>query len=580
MPLDAICLSAVVRETAAQVENTRIEKIQQPARDQVVLLLRGGRRLLLCAGATQPRLHLTALLRDNPSQPPMFCMLLRKHLAGGRIVSVEQEPLERVVTLHIQAADELGEQRPWRLILEAMPRHANLILVDHQGRITDCLRRVDFEMSQQRQVLPGLFYHLPPRQEKRSPLEVSREEFLELLSALPEGAPLDGWLLDTFTALPPLLARELVCAAYGSVDAGLSRDRGGKLWDSFVLWRDKITRGDFTPTLLRRAGRPADFTYCPINQYGAAVEQESFDNFGSLLDEFYEGRDQADRVRQKGQDLMKSASAARDRVRRKLAAQEKELAATRDRERLRISGELITANLYRMERGMTCLTAENYYEEGCPQLDIRLDPLLTPQQNAARYFKQYAKAKTAERILTEQLEKGRQELSYLESVVQELQQAELEQDFNDIRTELTEGGYLRGRGKKQPGFQRASRPREFRSTAGLRILVGRSNRQNDRLTCKDADRRDIWFHTQKIHGSHVILCTGGTEPDRRSIEEAASLAAYYSQGREGGKVPVDYTPVKFVKKPAGGKPGMVVYTTYQTIYAVPDEALARRLSVK
>jgi len=222
MPLDAICLSAVVRETAAQVENTRIEKIQQPARDQVVLLL-------LCAGATQPRLHLTALLRDNPSQPPMFCMLLRKHLAGGRIVSVEQEPLERVVTLHIQAADELGEQRPWRLILEAMPRHANLILVDHQGRITDCLRRVDFEMSQQRQVLPGLFYHLPPRQEKRSPLEVSREEFLELLSALPEGAPLDGWLLDTFTALPPLLARELVCAAYGSVDPGQGREIVGQL---------------------------------------------------------------------------------------------------------------------------------------------------------------------------------------------------------------------------------------------------------------------------------------------------------------------------------------------------------------
>ena len=285
MSLDAICLSAVVRETATQVENTRIEKIQQPARDQVVLLLRGGRRLLLCAGATQPRLHLTALLRDNPSQPPMFCMLLRKHLAGGRIVSVEQEPLERVVTLHIQAADELGEQRPWRLILEAMPRHANLILVDHQGRITDCLRRVDFEMSQQRQVLPGLFYHLPPRQEKRSPLEVSREEFLELLSALPEGAPLDGWLLDTFTALPPLLARELVCAAYGSVDAGLSRDRGGKLWDSFVLWRDKITRGDFTPTLLRRAGRrispiaPSPSTALPWSRRASTASAACWTNF-------------------------------------------------------------------------------------------------------------------------------------------------------------------------------------------------------------------------------------------------------------------------------------------------------------
>ena len=371
MPLDAICLSAVVRETAAQAENTRIEKIQQPARDQVVLLLRGGRRLLLCAGATQPRLHLTEQLRDNPSQPPMFCMLLRKHLAGGRILSVVQEPLERVVTLTIQAADELGEQRQWRLILEAMPRHANLILVDHQGRITDCLRRVDFEMSQQRQVLPGLFYHLPPRQEKRSPLEITREEFLELLSALPEDMPLDGWLLDTFTALPPLMARELVCAAYGETDAHLSRDKGEKLWDSLGTWRDRIVVGGFVPTLLRRAGRPADFTYCPITQYGPAMEQETFDSFGRLLDEFYEGRDQADRVRQKGQDLMKSATAARDRVRRKLAAQEKELAATRDRERLRICGELITANLYRMERGMNRLTAENYYEDGCPPMDMR-----------------------------------------------------------------------------------------------------------------------------------------------------------------------------------------------------------------
>lgn len=580
MPLDAICLSAVVRETAAQVENTRIEKIQQPARDQVVLLLRGGRRLLLCAGATQPRLHLTEQLRDNPSQPPMFCMLLRKHLAGGRILSVVQEPLERVVTLTIQAADELGEQRRWRLILEAMPRHANLILVDHQGRITDCLRRVDFEMSQQRQVLPGLFYHLPPRQEKRSPLEIGREEFLELLSALPEDTPLDGWLLDTFTALPPLMARELVCAAYGETDARLSRDKGEKLWDSLGTWRDRIVGGGFVPTLLRRAGRPADFTYCPITQYGPAMEQETFDSFGQLLDEFYEGRDQADRVRQKGQDLMKSATAARDRVRRKLAAQEKELAATRDRERLRICGELITANLYRMERGQSRLTAQNYYDENCADIDIPLDVRLSPQENAARYFKQYTKAKTAEKYLTAQLQKGREELQYLESVLQELSQAESEQDFNDVRIELTDGGYIRQRGKKQPGFQRASRPREFRTSAGLRVLVGRNNRQNDRLTTKDADKRDIWLHTQKIHGSHVILCTGGAEPDQQSLLEAASLAAYFSQAQDSTKVPVDYTPVKFVKKPAGARPGMVIYTTYQTLLADPDEELVKRLAGK
>ena len=578
MPLDAICLSAVVRETAAQVENTRIEKIQQPARDQVVLLLRGGRRLLLCAGATQPRLHLTEQLRDNPSQPPMFCMLLRKHLAGGRILSVVQEPLERVVTLTIQAADELGEQRQWRLILEAMPRHANLILVDHQGRITDCLRRVDFEMSQQRQVLPGLFYHLPPRQEKRSPLEIGREEFLELLSALPEDTPLDGWLLDTFTALPPLMARELVCAAYGETDARLSRDKGEKLWDSLGTWRDRIVGGGFVPTLLRRAGRPADFTYCPITQYGPAMEQETFDSFGRLLDEFYEGRDQADRVRQKGQDLMKSATAARDRVRRKLAAQEKELAATRDRERLRICGELITANLYRMEKGARVLRTENYYDPDGGQVEIPLDPLKTPQQNAARYYKNYTKAKTAETMLTLQLEKGAQEAAYLDSVLDSVSRAEGDRDLEEIRQELVETGYLRRRAKAKDRMKRpGAKPLEFRSTAGLRISVGRNNLQNDRLTTKQAGKWDYWFHTQKIHGAHVILWTEGRQPDDQSLREAAALAAWFSQGREGKKVPVDYTPVKYVKKPAGARPGMVVYTTYQTAYVDPDPALADTL---
>ena len=581
MPMDALCLSAVCREVEPAVLGGRIDKIYQPSRDEILLQIRGRAgscRLLLSANPSRPRLQLTDLPRENPAEPPMFCMLLRKYLAGGKILALRQPPMERLAELVVEAANEMGDKVRRRLVLEAMGRRTNLLLLDGEDRIVDCLRRVDFEMSQQRQVLPGLYYRLPPRQDKCDPLTTEEDAFRRLLARRPEDSPLDRWLMDTFTAIPPLLARELVCRTCGETDAR-STDPD-TLWQTFHTWQQQVQEGCFLPQLLEREGRPADFSYFPVTQYGPSVTCRTYDTFAQLLDDFYQGREQADRVRQKGQDLMKAATAARDRVRRKLALQEKEYAAARDRESLRLSGELITANLYRMERGMTCLTAENYYEEGCPQLDIRLDPLLTPQQNAARYFKQYAKAKTAERILTEQLEKGRQEFSYLESVVQELQQAELEQDFNDIRTELTEGGYLRGRGKKQPGFQRASRPREFRSTAGLRILVGRSNRQNDRLTCKDADRRDIWFHTQKIHGSHVILCTGGTEPDRRSIEEAASLAAYYSQGREGGKVPVDYTPVKFVKKPAGGKPGMVVYTTYQTIYAVPDEALARRLSVK
>lgn len=578
MPLDAICLQGVVEELAPQLTGSRIEKIQQPARDQIILLLRGSRRLFLNAGANQPRIHLTEQLRDNPSQPPMFCMLLRKHLSGGIIESVRQEPLERVVTLTVLSSDEMGERSRFTLVWEGMPRRANLILCDRDGRIIDCLRRMDLEAEQDRQVLPGLFYRLPTRQDKRSPLSVTEEEFAALLERAAPDAPLDGWLLDTFTAISPLVARELTVHACGSTDAPASQ--GNALWDVFSRWQRDVNGNTFIPTLIKRNGSLADFTYGPVTQYGTYAETEVYDSFSHLLDDFYEKREQAERVKQKGRDLLKTATTARDRVRRKLAAQEKELAACLDRDHLRICGELITANLYRMERGQSRLTAQNYYDENCAYMDIPLDVRLSPQENAARYFKQYAKAKTAEKYLTAQLQKGGEELQYLESVLQELAQAESEQDFNDIRTELTDGGYLRGRGKKQPGFQRASKPREFRSSAGLRILVGRNNRQNDRLTTKDADKRDIWLHTQKIHGSHVILCTGGTEPDERSLMEAASLAAYFSQAQSSTKVPVDYTPVKFVKKPAGAKPGMVVYTTYQTMLADPDEELVKRLSVK
>ncbi len=579
MPLDAICLRAVVNELGTQISGARIEKIQQPSRDQIILLLRGNRRLLINAGANQPRIHLTTQLRDNPSQPPMFCMLLRKHIGGGRIVALEQEPLERVVTLHIDAMDELGEMSRYRLVLECMGRHSNLILVAQDGHIIDCMRRVDFEMSQQRQVLPGLYYHLPPKQEKLSPLTVSEEEFILQLSRCHPETKLDSWLLDTFTAISPLIARELVFCACGSTDTYVE-DEQGRLWDAFAAWQSRAVDAAFEPLVIVRDGKAADFTYMPVLQYGFYAENRREDSFSALLDGFYIGREQAERLRQKGQDLMKTATNARDRVRRKIALQEKEYAQTQDRDRLRICGELITANLYRMQRGETRLEAENYYESDCPVIEIRLDPRLSPQENAAKYFKQYTKAKTAEKILTEQLQRGRAELAYLESVLQELQQAESEQDFNDIRTELTAGGYLKNRSKKQSGFQRASKPREFCSSTGLRILVGRSNQQNDQLTTKMAAPRDIWLHTQKIHGSHVILCTEGGEPDAQSLLEAAMLAAYYSQGRESSKVPVDYTPARYVKKPAGAKPGMVVYTTYQTMYVTPDEALVHNLQKK
>ena len=577
MPLDAVCLQGVVAELATQITGSRIEKIQQPARDQVVLLLRGSRRLLLSAEGGQPRLHLTELPRDNPAQPPMFCMLLRKYLSGGIIESIQQAPLERVVTLTVSAADELGERSQFSLILEAVARRANLILADKDGHIIDCLRRIDFEMNPDRQVLPGLFYHLPTPPDKVSPFTVTEEEFAALAAAAGEGAPADQWLVRTVNGLSPLVARELTFRACGSTDAPVTGHTAA-LWSAFAAWRDTVNEKHFTPAILKHSGVPMDFTYLHVGQYGGAAEEETYTSFSRLLDDFYEKREQAERVKQKGQDLVKTASNGAARLRRKIAAQEQELAESKNRDKWRVYGELITANLYRMERGMSRLTAQNYYDPDCADVDIPLDVRLSPQENAAKYFKKYTKAKTAEKYITAQLEKARVELTYLESVLQELTLAESEQDFNDIRAELTDGGYLRAKGRKQP--QRPSKPREFRSTAGLRILVGRNNRQNDRLTAKDAEKWDIWLHTQRIHGSHAILCTGGAQPDEQSLLEAASLAAYFSQAQNSTKVPVDFTQVKYVKKPAGSPPGFVNYTNYKTILADPSEDLVKQLGGK
>jgi len=578
MPLDAVCLAGVVHELRGQILGLRIEKIQQPARDQVILTLRGNQKLLLCAGVSQARIHLTKIARENPAAPPMFCMLLRKHLGGGRISALEQPLRERVVILTVDIVDEMGEAGVRRLILECMGRHSNLILTDGEDRIIDCLRRVDMEMSEKRQVLPGLYYHLPPAQEKADPLTVTEEDFEDLLRRSGGDSPADSFLLEHFSALSPLVCREIASQAGGDPEVPLFQVRSA-LQDAFFRWQNSVKENNFIPFMVTTDDRPTDFSYLPIRQYGGACVGQEMESFSLLLDTFYETRELQERIRQKGQDLIRTATTARDRIRRKLAVQEKEYAQTQDRDTLRIYGELITANLYRMNRGERVLRAQNYYDECCPEVDIPLDPLLTPQQNAARYFKQYNKAKTAERYLTEQMETARHERDYLESVLDEISRAESEQDFNDIRRELQQAGYMKSQfsGKKEP--RRApGKPREFRSSSGLRILVGRSNTQNDQLT-REAAKTDYWFHTQRIHGSHVILCAEGQKPDAQSMTEAAMLAAWFSQGRESGQVAVDYTQIRNVKKPNGARPGMVVYDPYQTAYVTPDKETVGKLRI-
>ncbi|MCR5826733.1 MAG: NFACT family protein [Oscillospiraceae bacterium] len=574
MSLDAICLHALVGELAAELVGARIDKVQQPSRDQIILSLRGHDRVLLSANPNQPRIQFTRETRENPAQPPMFCMLLRKHLVGARIEAVEQPDLERLVRLELRVTDELGETGRRTLILEAMGRRANLILLDAEGRILDCLRRVAFEPSSERALLPGLFYHLPTPLDRLSLLTQTEAALALLERGGEDEEPVDRWLVEHLTGVSPLVARELVQRAAGATDLRFGMlDAVGRaaLYREVKALAERLENGNYTPTMLLRGGRPVEFTYLPITQYGAETAVETRETFSVLLDEFYGLRERQELSARRGRELSHAATVARDRMLRKAETLRREYAATQDRDRLRLCGDLITANLYRMTRGAATLLAENYYEEGQPQLTIALDPLLTPQQNAARYYKRYNKAKSAEVHLREQIARAENERAYLESVLQELRQAETEQEFAEIRQELEETGYLRRSKEKKERRRSLSAPREYRSDAGLRILVGRSNTQNDQLTLKKADKRDLWFHVQKLHGSHVILCTGGDVPDEQSLAQAAMLAAYYSQARESANVPVDYTPVKFVKKPAGARPGFVIYETCRTTYVTPDE---------
>ena len=586
MPFDAFFLTAVRRELEGSLTGCRIDKVQQPQRDTLILSMRGaaGRgRLLLTASPNHPRIHLTSEPAENPAQPPMFCMLLRKHLTGGRLVSMHQPEMERLLDLTFDCTDEMGSPAQKHLILEIMGRNSNLILTSEDGRIVDCLRRVDFEMSEQRQVLPGLFYHLPPPQGKLDPFAVAEDALATLLAAQTSSKRFDAWLLETLGGFSPLVCRELAFRLTGDLDtdlSALSPEEKAALAARLSAALAQMQTAPPQPMLLYKDDRPWDFTCLPVTQYGEFIRQEPCDSFSQLLDRFYAARDRADSIRQSSQAIRKTVSNLHARTARKLDNQRRELTATHDRERLRRLGDILTANLYAVKRGQTKLRAADFYDPDMKEIEIPLNPAISPQQNAAKFYKDYQKAKNAEKILTEQIAKGEQELAYLASVLDALTRAESARDLQEIRAELVSGGYLRETDRKKRMKLPPSRPMRFASSDGFPILVGRSNRQNDELTTKLAAKTDIWLHVQKIPGSHVIIETDGRTPPDRTVTEAMQLAAYYSQARGGQNVPVDYTPVKFVKKPAGAKPGMVIYTTYQTAVATPDAALCERLKEK
>jgi len=597
MPLDAICLTAVKDELSRQITGMKIDKILQPERDVIILSLRGNGgqmcRLLISAGADDARIHLTEFKQDNPKQPPMFCMLLRKHLTGARIIKISQLPAERVLSLYMETSDSMGIRSEKQLIIEMIGRLSSVILTDNEGIIIDCLRRIGGELTGKRSVLPGLFYKNPPQQEgKINPLTVTDTElFSRIKDAVSNkrGITIEKWLISTFTAFSPLICREIAWRAYGDTDYHFDavNDGGEALKNTFLSLIRQVNSGSFEPWMIyTENNKLQDFSYIHIRQYESICKSKREDSFSCLLDKFFTKSAQEKRNNQRSASSLKTMTTARNRLARKMDAQRSELEVTSKRDYLRECGDLITANMHHMKKGQQSLIADDFYSENEKTREIKLDVLKTPQQNAAKYYKAYTKAKNARITLAQQIETGEKELVYIESVIEQLQRAENESDLNEIRNELLSTGYIRkkrekqhqkGTGKKKKTKRDEFSYHQFKSTGGMRILAGRNNIQNDRLTLKTSAKTDIWFHAQKIHGAHVVVSCAGINPDDETLNQAASIAAFYSAARSGGKVPVDYTLVKNVKKPSGGRPGMVIYSDYKTILAVPDEELVNKL---
>ena len=566
MAFDAFFLSAVLDEVRQRCIGARIDKIHQPSRDTLILQMHSKEyrsKLLFAANPTAPRLHLTTASPENPAEPPMFCMFLRKHLMGAKLAEVTQIPMERCATFTFDCTDEMGFPVQKKLIAELMGRTCNLYLVNQEGRILDCLRRIGLDESAKRAALPGLNYQEPEPITKENP--TIPQHFANFFDG-PGADLISDRLMDTFGGLSPLVCREAALFAAGSTDARPDPRDEEEIARKLELFFAEHLNHPKPCYYAQADGTPKQFAFCPIRQYGQYQEAESF---GALLDMYYTVRDRKDAMRQKSQAVRKTVQNLCTRLTRKLAIQEKELEATYDRERLRQLGDIVTANIHRIVKGQTTIACEDFYDEEMKVIDIPISPILSPQQNAAKFYKDYAKLKNAEKELTRQIELGETELHYLKSVLEELSRAQTDAELEEIKKELQEGNYLRPDSGKKKVKAAKLQPMRFESTDGYPIYVGRNNRQNEELTFRLARKDDIWCHASKVHGSHVIISCGGTTPPDDTITQAAQLAAYYSETTAGQNIAVDVTPVKQVKKLPGAKPGMVIYHTYRTVIANP-----------
>lgn len=551
----------------------RVDKIYQTQKVELVFLMRtrnGAYRLLLSASGNSPRLHLTSASLENPANPPMLCMLMRKHLTSATLLDIEQVGFDRILKLIFSATNELGDKVRRTLVIEIMAQYSNIILLDENDVIIDSVKRVDASKSSVREVLPALPYSLPPQQNKLDIVSCETDDIVKAIVC--KDTRLNNAILSSVEGVSPVLCREIAfrTAAADTIASELTELQREKLRFEIDVLKNTVKNRTISPTAVADTdGKLLDFSFVPITQYGAAAQYYSYESLSELLEKFYYEKERLVRTKSKAEDLFKTVNNLIERLIKKINNQMLELEACKDRETKKIYAELINANLYRLSKGVPFYELENYYDEN-NTVKIPVKPELSPAENAQRYYKEYRKMRTAEEMLTTIIEKGRDDLAYLRTVLDELNRAETEKEIAEIRSELADGGFI----KRKTGFKQkknqALPPLAFTAPGGFKVYVGRNNVQNDKLSLKTALKSDLWFHIQKAPGSHVILSLNGEKPTEEAMEFAAKTAAYYSSGRESGSVEVDYTEVRNLKKPVGAKPGYVIYHVYNSILVKPE----------
>ncbi|MBB6443778.1 Rqc2 family fibronectin-binding protein [Bacillus benzoevorans] len=567
MSFDGLFTRAMTKELTESIKGGRINKIHQPYQHEMIMVVRANgknHKLLISAHPAHARVQLTEEGYDNPAEPPMFCMLLRKHLEGYILEDIHQHGLDRIIIFDIKGRNEIGDTSYKKLIVEIMGRHSNIILLDQsRNMILDCIKHVSFAINSYRAVLPGQEYIFPPEQHKADPFAANEEDILSRLDF--NAGKIDKQIISQYSGISPLFAKEI------THQAGLvNRTTVPKAFLSLI---ERINAHDYAPSIMN-SGDKENFYLFPLGHVQG--ESKSFPSFSLMLDHFYFGKAERDRVKQQAHDIERFIINEKEKNEKKIIKLQETIKEAEEAQKYQLFGELVTANIYAVQKGMESIEVVNYYDENGATVVIPLHPLKTPAENAQKYFTKYQKAKTALSIVHEQIEKAETEAAYFDALLQQVETASAK-DIAEIREELIEEGYIKARKKKQMKKNQSQKPvlDRFFASDGTEIIIGKNNKQNDYLTNRFAARDEIWLHTKDIPGSHVVIRS--KSPKEKTIHEAAILAAFYSKARNSSSVPVDFTLVRHVKKPSGAKPGFVIYDNQQTVFVTPDAEIVQKL---